>query len=295
MSTSAPATVAISRRLLDRYLLDEERPIVATRHHWAKLAEPVGTPLLGVVLAGWIEANLTAETAVLGQVVWLLWLVLVARAIWRLLEWRNEWFVATDKRLLMTYGLLTHKVAMMPLRKVTDMNYGRSLLGRLLGYGQFVLESAGQDQAMREIQWVPSPDEKYRRICATIFGPEGHDPDEDSASFDERSPFDEHIPQDPFETDFTDDQPSFADRFDADIVRIPVGGRRRTAAPPRPRWEPVERDELPEDWDWVQDEDDVDSFEDEEEFTDEEPEPVSPRARREVAVDPDPTPWGPQR
>lgn len=286
MSTSAPATVAISRRLLDRYLLDEERPIVATRHHWAKLAEPVGTPLLGVILAGWIEANLTAETAVLGQVVWLLWLVLVARAIWRLLEWRNEWFVATDKRLLMTYGLLTHKVAMMPLRKVTDMNYGRSLLGRLLGYGQFVLESAGQDQAMREIQWVPSPDEKYRRICATIFGPEGHDPDEDSASFDERSPFDEHIPQDPFETGFSDDRPSVVDRFDADLVRLPAGGRRELQRREQERarqererrrrdlWEPVERHELPSDWDWVEDQ----------------AHQAREATRRRVAVDPDPTP-----
>lgn len=282
--TSAPTAVRISRRILDRYLLDEEKPVVATRQHWAKLAEPFGTALLALIVAGAIDASLTPDTASLGTVVWIGWLLVAARAIWRLAEWRNEWFVATDKRLLMTYGLLTHKVAMMPLRKVTDMNYGRSIVGRLLGYGQFVLESAGQDQAMREIRWVPAPDDKYRRIVATIFGPEGHDPDEDIGSAPEAAPFDEEVPHDPFETDFTDDQPSFADRFDADIVRIPVGGRRRTAAPPRPRWEPVERDELPEDWDWVQDEEGPDE--------DGEQEPSRSGARRRpVAVDPDPTPW----
>ena len=32
-------------------------------------------------------------------------------------------------------------VAMMPLLKVTDMTYDRSLLGRIVGYGTFVLES----------------------------------------------------------------------------------------------------------------------------------------------------------
>ena len=56
--------------------------------------------------------------------------------------------MATDKRLIMTYGLLTHKVAMMPLRKVTDMNYGRSLLGRMLGYGDLdilIINNGGGD------------------------------------------------------------------------------------------------------------------------------------------------------
>ena len=65
----------------------------------------------------------------------LLWLVVVVRAAWLLLGWRHDWFVATDKRLILTYGLLTQKVAMMPLSKVTDMSYNRSLLGRIFGFG----------------------------------------------------------------------------------------------------------------------------------------------------------------
>jgi hypothetical protein len=59
---------------------------------------------------------------------------------------------------------------MMPLVKVTDMSYNRSPLGRLLGYGTFVMESAGQDQALRRVEWVPQPDQTYRAICAEIFG-----------------------------------------------------------------------------------------------------------------------------
>ena len=169
----------VPSRILDRYVLGDERVVVAIRHHWGKLVEPVGTTLLGAVLAVWLSANAPPDASALPLVAWWLWFALVLRLVWKLLEWRNEWFVATDKRLLMTYGLITHKVAMMPLRKVTDMNYARSPLGRILGYGQFVMESAGQDQAMREINWVPDPDQTYRRICDTIFGPEGHDPDED--------------------------------------------------------------------------------------------------------------------
>jgi hypothetical protein len=63
---------------------------------------------------------------------------------------------------------------MMPLMKVTDMSYERSVPGRLLGYGRFVMESAGQDQALHEVNWVPQPDDHYRAICAEIFGVADH-------------------------------------------------------------------------------------------------------------------------
>lgn len=178
-ATIAHSGVKVSSRILDRYLLRGESLVVANRAHWAKLAEPVLTALAGFVLISWLSATLEQSTG--SPALWLYWgwLGLVARMVWRLLEWRNEWFVATDKRLLMTYGLITHRVAMMPLRKVTDMNYARSILGRFLGYGTFTLESAGQDQAMREINWVPDPDDTYRSICDIIFVPGNRDEDDD--------------------------------------------------------------------------------------------------------------------
>lgn len=249
MSPAGTPAVRISRRILERYLLDDETPVVATRQHWAKLVEPVASALLGLLLVSAVSAPLERELGQVTSLLWWLWFALLARALWRLLEWRNEWFVATDRRLLLTYGMITHKVAMMPLRKVTDMNYGRSLMGRLLGYGRFVLESAGQDQAMREINWLPDPDEKYRRICATIFGPEGRDPEDGPTSpYGAADAFTEDVEEDPFETTFTDG-PSIADRFDTDVVRF--GDHDRESRPLPPRWVPVEREDLPHDWDWV--------------------------------------------
>ena len=60
---------------------------------------------------------------------------------------------------------------MMPLIKVTDMSYARPPLGRLLGYGEIVIESAGQDQALRRITHLPDPDGLYLEICELLFGP----------------------------------------------------------------------------------------------------------------------------
>ncbi len=157
---------------LDRYLLDTEHVVVAVRRHPAQVIEPVGSAIAALVLVLWITTNVSPDVRIVPDVLWVAWLLVLARAVWRLMEWQAEWFVATDTRLLLTYGLITRKVAMMPLRKVTDMSYNRSLLGRMLGYGEFVLESAGQDQAMRDVKWLPNPDELYRRICSEIFGPD---------------------------------------------------------------------------------------------------------------------------
>jgi hypothetical protein len=62
-------------------------------------------------------------------------------------------------------------VAIMPLSKVTDMTYERTLFGRILGYGVFVMESAGQDQALSRIGYLPSPDVLYHDVSALLFGP----------------------------------------------------------------------------------------------------------------------------
>ena len=239
---AAALPLQLSPRVRKRYLMRDERPVVSTRAHWATLVEPVVTALAALVLTVVVAVRSTLSDAVV--VLFWLFAALVARVVWRWWNWRVEWFVATDKRLLRTYGVITQRVAMMPLAKVTDLSYDRSVLGRMLGYGEFVLESAGQDQALREISFIPGPDEKYREIVATIFGVS--DPGEDGLDWDAGS----------------GDDP---DRR---------GSRTAGTAAPAQQWEPVERHELPHDWDWVED----DGWR-------------TRHGRREVAVDPDPTPW----
>ncbi len=154
---------------LDRYLLDGERLVTAVHQHWGKVAEPVGSTLAAGALVLWVDATIPARFGLVSTVLWWAWFAVAGRAAYRVAEWRHDWFVATDRRLLLFYGFITRKVSMMPLSKVTDMSYTRSVPGRLLGYGRFVMESAGHDQALREVHWVPQPDANYRAICAEIF------------------------------------------------------------------------------------------------------------------------------
>ena len=142
---------------LEPILLPGERLVTALHAHWVSVAEPIATACLGLAAAIWVDSNVTHNSQAVGTIVWWIFIVLLVRMLWRLLDWHHSWFVATDKRLLLRYGVITHRIAMMPLSKVTDMSYVRSIAGQLLGYGRFVLESAGQDQALREVKWVPQP------------------------------------------------------------------------------------------------------------------------------------------
>lgn len=158
-------------RGLERFLLPTERRVVAVRRHWAGLAEPVLTALAALAVLMWLDQVLPVAVPYVREVLLAGWVLLAARLTWRVLEWREDWFVVTDRRLLMRSGLVTRKIAMMPLLKVTDMSYSRPPLGRVLGYGQIVIESAGQDQALRTITHLPDPDALYLEICELLFGP----------------------------------------------------------------------------------------------------------------------------
>jgi membrane protein YdbS with pleckstrin-like domain len=161
----SPDEAVRSHRHLRRYVLHHERAVFASRLHWATLLEPVLTTVAATVLV----ALLHSATQAAG--VWVLWLIPAGRLMLKWADWNYQWFVATDKRLVLTYGFIIHKVAMMPLTKVTDMSYTRTPMGQVLGYGRFVMESAGQDQALSRIDYVPDPDVTYRKLTDTIFFP----------------------------------------------------------------------------------------------------------------------------
>ena len=63
---------------------------------------------------------------------------------------------------------------MMPLTKVTDMSYNVSMLGRVLGYGEFVFESAGPGAgaAHGRATWA-GPDVLFAVLSEELFGEHG--------------------------------------------------------------------------------------------------------------------------
>jgi len=153
-----------------RYLLDTERRVIFRRRHPALLLRYVFETLGALLLAGLLTKFLPHPIV---DVLWYAVLLVIARLLYQVSEWSVDRFVVTDRRMMLITGLLTRKVGMMPLAKVTDMTFERSVLGRVLGYGEFIMESAGQEQALRRINYVPAPDRLYREVSELLFGGPG--------------------------------------------------------------------------------------------------------------------------
>jgi membrane protein YdbS with pleckstrin-like domain len=151
-----------------KVLLPHERRVITVRFHPAVLIRPVAETLGGLALAGLLSAIHGLSGTVL-LVIWLAWLILVIRLLFRIYAWLEDYFVVTSQRLLLAEGVFKKTVNMMPLGKVTDMRFERSAVGRLLGFGTFIVESAGQDQALHTIDHLPYPEQLYIEVCGLIF------------------------------------------------------------------------------------------------------------------------------
>jgi uncharacterized membrane protein YdbT with pleckstrin-like domain len=167
---------------INRYLLPREVQVATVRQHPAVLISPSAQALGGLLVAG--LATATIVHGVLAGIIWVAWGVLLLRLIWKGLNWSVDYFVVTTERLLLTTGFLTRRVAMMPLTKVTDMSFRRTFPGRLLGYGEFIVESAGQDQALRNVEYIPYPEQLYLLVCGMLFPSSAEDEDGDSQTND---------------------------------------------------------------------------------------------------------------
>ena len=154
---------------VNRYLLPHERQVISVHQHPAVLIRPIFEVLVGLAIAGWLSNSVAHGNTTVILIIWILWAILLLRLVWKILEWSLTYFVITSQRLLLAQGFLLRRVDMMPLSKVTDMSFNRSPTGQLLGFGEFVVESAGQDQALRNINHLPYPEQLYLEVCGLIF------------------------------------------------------------------------------------------------------------------------------
>ncbi len=145
------ATPRISERLL-RHL--DETLVRDVRHHWIVFVKPVLLAALGLVFvvlgffvvirAGWFCFGVGGAL--------LLWAAGLA------LGEHMDRLVLTNMRVFRVRGVFAESAATMPLSRVLDITVKKTVLGRMLGYGHFIFESAAQEQGLRVVRFVPHPD-----------------------------------------------------------------------------------------------------------------------------------------
>jgi hypothetical protein len=140
------------------HLLRDEGEVVVdeVRKHWAAFVRPLLECGLALFLVG-----LTSVVPVdIGWLPFLLAGLVGAHAAWLAAQARLDVFVITNMRVFRVHGVLTRQLATMPLTRILDITVNRPLVGRMLGYGHFVFESAAQEQGLRDIRYVGRPDER---------------------------------------------------------------------------------------------------------------------------------------
>ena len=195
-----------ARKDVEKYLLPDETAVVATRRHWAVLIEPTAKFLPFFVAGVWLlvfdpENRVTSSAGLLVIVGALGYYGL------RLGEWWMRHFIVSTRRVLLTSGVIARTVTLLPLRRITDLTWKETVLGQVLGYGTFRFESAGQQQALSEITFLPGADALYRRVSGLLFSSDWGGGGGAAASGDDEGNPDPPPPPPPPVTDRQDTEP----------------------------------------------------------------------------------------
>lgn len=153
-------------------LVEGERFLLATRMHWF-------IPLRGVSGMGvmWplvfslnvLVERLFGDVWFVKDVIWLAALAHSAITGFRLMQWRTDVLVVTNRRLVQTSGVFTHTVRETMLHQVRRLELYQSFFGQVFRFGTLHIELSGPHmgeglkvgaEVLKEFaRWVPHPGE----------------------------------------------------------------------------------------------------------------------------------------
>lgn len=151
---------------IGKHLLRDEGEVIVdeVRKHWVAYVRPVLEGLVALVVlmtAPFVSVDLAWLPLVAGGLVGL-------HAAWLAVREHRDRFVITNMRVFRVHGVLATHLATMPLTRILDITVTKPLLGRVLGYGHFIFESAAQDQGLRDIRFVGRPDQRDLAIQRVV-------------------------------------------------------------------------------------------------------------------------------
>ena len=132
----------------------------------ARLLNPTESVALDLHPHWWFFAEAATSFAVSG-VLWLfvfgqenpktyltypIGVIALGALVWlfvRYLKWRTTYFVITSDRLIYRHGVIAKAGIEIPLERVNNVNFKQSIFERLIGAGDLLIESGGEDGQQR--------------------------------------------------------------------------------------------------------------------------------------------------
>lgn len=119
--------------------------------HWAYFFQPAFA-LLGAIVIGIIILAAGPDGNAGTFLHWLAIVLLVITALWligRYLKWITTNFVITSYRLIFRQGVFAKSGIEIPLDRVNNVNFSQGIVERILGAGDLLVESGGEDGQQR--------------------------------------------------------------------------------------------------------------------------------------------------
>jgi len=151
--------------------LNSNETIALDMHpHWWYFAQPaaalVGSIIIGIVVLSKTESGDTAgKAARLASVA-----LLVITALWligRFLKWLTTNFVITSQRIIFRQGVFAKSGIEIPLERVNNVNFNQGIFERMLGAGDLLIESGGEDGQQRFTD-IRHPDKVQNLVHAQV-------------------------------------------------------------------------------------------------------------------------------
>ena len=127
-----------------KLLADHESLVFDLRPHWIALVPPIFWTLLTIVIAvvalnflddpGWIRPAILIAAAI----------AVLVFGVFPFLQWHYTNFVLTTDRLITRGGIIAKQSREIPLERINDVTFTQSILERMLGAGDLLVESAGE-------------------------------------------------------------------------------------------------------------------------------------------------------
>jgi uncharacterized membrane protein YdbT with pleckstrin-like domain len=157
-----------------KLLNETEEVVLDLRPHWWFLIGPVfwtaiaTAATVGVAVLDLPNALWLVGLAAMGAM--LLWLLV------RVLRWTTTNFVVTTDRLIFRSGVVAKRGKEIPLERINDISFNQSILERLLGAGDLIIESGGE-RGQQFFTDIPKPARVQNEIYRQIELAQGRDAD----------------------------------------------------------------------------------------------------------------------
>jgi uncharacterized membrane protein YdbT with pleckstrin-like domain len=133
-------------------LLNPNETVALDLHpHWWYFAEPAAALAASIVAGGLVLGLLDAGNT-RKYLAWAALALVVVCALWllkRYFGWLTTNFVITSDRIIFREGVLAKQGIEIPLERVNNVNFGQSAFERIIGAGDLLIESGGEDGQQR--------------------------------------------------------------------------------------------------------------------------------------------------